>query len=372
VIQIVTEFVGLSSPVVGRAGAGGHPCQGIYYRPAGRRPSTAFIATHYNVDFSEHYLADLLAQRGYGFLGWNTRFRGNEAHFLLDHALAEIGVGVRWLRDEAGIERVVLLGNSGGGSLMAAYQSEAVEPNVRPVTGMRPLPAVAGLPAGDLFIALAAHSGRPEVLTNWLDPSVTDESDPLSVDPDLDPFNPVNGPPFDGDFQARYRAAQRARNERITDWALGQIEALGGSPARDRLFLVPRSWADLRMIDPAIEPSDRRPNWCYLGEPVKANYGVYGVGTVSTLRTWLSMWSLRTSQCIAAPHLARIAVPALVVHATADACVYENDARALYHALAATDKQLVFVKADHYLQEPASARADAADLLAAWVADHSH
>ena len=64
------------------------------------------------------------------------------------------------------------------------------------------------------------------------------------------------------------------------------------------------------MIDPAIEPSDRRPNWCYLGEPVKANYGVFGVGTVSTLRSWLSMWSLRTSQCIAAPHLARITLPA--------------------------------------------------------------
>ena len=81
------------------------------------------------------------------------------------------------------------------------------------------------------------------------------------------------------------------------------------------------------MIDPSIEPSDRRPNWCYLGDPVRANYGVFGIGTVSTLRSWLSMWSLRTSQCTAAPHLARITVPALVVHATADACVYESDAR---------------------------------------------
>jgi len=371
VTQTVREFVGLPSPAVGRAGAGGYPCQGIYHRPGGSRPSTAFIATHYNVDFSEHYLADLLAERGYGFLGWNTRFRGNEAHFLLDHALAEIGVGVRWLRESAGIERIVLLGNSGGGSLMAAYQSQAVEPNVRPVAGGRPLAAVDQLPAGDLFVALAAHSGRPEVLTNWLDPSVTDESDPLSADPELDPFNPANGPPYSADFQVRYRAAQRARNERITDWTLGQLEALAGSRARDRLFLIPRSWADLRMIDPAIEPSDRRPNWCYLGEPVKANYGVYGVGTVSTLRTWLSMWSLRTSQCTAAPHLARITLPSLVVHATADACVYESDARALYEALAAADKQLVLVTADHYLQEPADARARAADLITAWVASRS-
>ena len=366
--EIVREFVGLPSPIVGRAGAGGHPCQGIYHRPAGNRPTTAFIATHYNVDFSEHYLASYLAERGFGFLGWNTRFRGSEAHFLLDHALAEIGVGVRWLRAEAGVDRIVLLGNSGGGSLMAAYQSQAVEPNVSPVVGMRPVAAIEALPSADLFVALAAHSGRPEVLTNWLDPSVVDEADPLSVDPALDPFNPANGPPYGAEFQTRYRAAQRARNERITDWALAQLDALAGTRARDRLFTVSRSWADLRMIDPAIEPSDRRGNWCYLGEPVKANYGVFGVGTVSTLRSWLSMWSLRTSQCIAAPHLARITLPSLVVHATADACVYDSDARALFDALAAPDKRLERINADHYLQEPDGARSQAADLITEWVA----
>src|SRR5215468_410179 len=214
-VEITREFVGLPSPAIGRADAGGHPCQGIYHAPAGRRPATAVIATHYNVDFSEHYLASHLAERGYGFLGWNTRFRGNEAHFLLDHALAEIGVGVRWLREQAGAQRVVLLGNSGGGSLMAAYQSQATEPSVTPVAGMRPLPAVEDLPAGDLFIALSAHAGRPEVLTAWLDPSVTAETDPLSTDPALDPFDAGNGPPYSQEFQRTYRAAQRARNERI-------------------------------------------------------------------------------------------------------------------------------------------------------------
>jgi len=261
----------------------------------------------------------------------------------------------------------VLLGNSGGGSLMAAYQSQAVEPNVTPGNGMRPLPAIDDLLPGDLFVALAAHSGRPEVLTNWLDPSVVDENDPLSVDPALDPFNPDNGPPYSAAFQSRYRAAQRARNERITDWTLAQLDALAGTRARDRLFTISRSWADLRMIDPAIEPSDRRANWCYLGDPLKANYGVFGVGTVSTLRSWLSMWSLRTSQCIAAPHLARITLPSLVIHASADACVYDSDARALHDALAAPDKRLEFIKADHYLLEPDGARTLAADLIADWV-----
>ncbi|MDR2983681.1 MAG: lysophospholipase, partial [Nocardiopsaceae bacterium] len=128
---------------------------------------------------------------------------------------------------------------------------------------------------------------------------------------------------------------------------------------------------DLRMIDPAIEPSDRRPNWCYLGEPVRANYGVFGIGSLNTLRTWLSMWSLRTSQCTAAPHLRRITVPSLVVHATADTGVFESDARALFDALGSADKRLELIKADHYLLEPAGARTQAADLIAGWVAAKS-
>src|ERR1700736_6872738 len=125
---VVGEFVGLASPPARRAGAGGHPCQGLYYRGVGRKPKVAMIATHYQIDFSEHYLADYIATRGVGFLGWNTRFRGFESSFLLDHALVDIGVGVRWLLDVQGVETVVLLGNSGGGSLMAAYQPQANAP----------------------------------------------------------------------------------------------------------------------------------------------------------------------------------------------------------------------------------------------------
>jgi len=364
---VLREFVGLASPLAPRAGAGGHPCQGVYHRPAGRRPATAFLATHYNVDFAEHYLAEYLARRGYGFLGWNTRFRGAEAYFLLDHALAEIGVGVRWLREAAGVTRVVLLGNSGGGSLMGAYQSQAVEPNVTP-SGARAADAIAELPAADYYVSLAAHPGRPDVFTAWMDPSVVDESDPLSVDPALDPFDPAHGPPFGREFQRRYRDAQRARNQRITDWAVAKLAALRGTRATDLLFHTHRTWADLRMIDPSIEPSGRPPRHCYRGDPLAANYGVFAVGTQSTLRTWLSMWSLERSQCRAAPHLARITLPALVVHATADSGVYESDARAIFNALASTDRELCLVNADHYFTEPAGARDQLADLIADWVA----
>jgi len=43
----------------------------------------------------------------------------------------------------------------------------------------------------------------------------------------------------------------------------------------------------------------------------------------------------------------------------------------LYDAIAAPDKTLEFIKADHYLQEPDGARTQAADLITAWVTSHA-
>ena len=43
------------------------PVPGSVYRAGGKVPKVAMIATHYNVDFSEHYLAEYMASRGIGF-----------------------------------------------------------------------------------------------------------------------------------------------------------------------------------------------------------------------------------------------------------------------------------------------------------------
>ena len=359
------QWISVASPTLGRAGHGSFPCQGVYHRRAGGAPpTTAFIATHYNVDFAEHYLAAFLATRGYGFLGWNTRYRGNEAYFLLEHALIDIGVGVRWLREQGGVERVVLIGNSGGGSLMGAYQSQASTPNITPARDTELPPDVLELSPADLYVSLNAHPGRPEVLTAWLDPSVVDELDPLSVDAELDMFDLRHGPPYAPEFVERYRTAQVARNERITDWALAELDRLAGAGVRDRVFNLHRVWADLRFNDLTLDPSDRRIG-CYQGDARRANYGPLGIGRTSTLRSWLSMWSLRESQCRGAPHLARITVPSLVVQSTADRGVYLSDAHAIHDALGATDKELHLIPGEHYFED--GGRDDVADLIAAWV-----
>ena len=367
-MSVEREFVGLDSPVVGRAGSGGYPCQGVYHRPRGSRPTVAIIASHYNVDFSEHYLADLCAARGVGFLGWNTRFRGAEAYFLLDHAVAEIGVGVRWLREQAGIETVVLLGNSGGGSLMAAYQSQAVEPNLAPEYGRKFIhDAAREVPGADLYISMMAHLGRPEVLTNWMDPSVQKESDPFSVNEQFNAYADERQIPFPQSFIDAYRREQRDRNNRITHWVKREMDRIRDDGHYDRLFLTPRLWADLRMIDNSIDPSNRPTPSCYLGDPRRANYGIYGVGTVSSLTTWLSMWSLSDSQCTASPHLARIRVPALVLDADADTGVFPSDTVKITSALGSSDLTTRTLQGDHYLSDREGAREEAADLIVEWV-----
>jgi len=346
---IAREFVGLPSPSMPRAGAGGHPCQGLYWSPEGRRPRIALIATHYNVDFAEHYSAPYFAARGFGFLGWNTRYRGAEDLFHLDHARTDIGVGVKWLREQ-GVEKIVLLGNSGGGSLMAAYQADAEEDA-----------------KGDLYISLNAHPGRPEVLTNWMDGSVIDETDPPKTDEALNPFGEHNGPPFSEDFVTRYRAAQRGRNQRITDWAKSELARLNAAGIPDRIFPLFRTWADLRFIDPAIEPTDRPCPGCYAGPPHLANRSPFGIGRANTLRAWLSMWSLETSECQGPPQLAKLTVPALVVQSMADMGVFPSDARKIFDSIAASDKTVELIPGAHYFEDSEHNREGAIDLMAAWI-----
>ncbi|OBI84356.1 alpha/beta hydrolase [Mycobacterium sp. E740] len=368
---VIREFVGLDSLTARRAGAGGHPCQGLYHRGVGRKPKIAMIATHYQIDFSEHYLADYMATRGIGFLGWNTRYRGFESSFLLDHALVDIGVGVRWLREVQNVETVVLLGNSGGGSLMAAYQAQAVDPHVTPLQGMRPAAGLSDLPPADGYVSTAAHPGRPDVLTAWMDGAVVDENDAVASDPALDLFDERNGPPFSAEFVERYRAAQVARNEAITDWAEAELERVRAAGFSDRPFTVLRTWADPRMVDPALEPTRRPPNMCYAGVPVQANRSARGIAAACTLRNWIGMWSLRHAQTRAEPHLNRITCPALVINADQDTGVYPSDAQRIFDALAGADKTHCSIDTDHYFTTP-GARSEQADTIAKWIAKRWH
>lgn len=366
-MAISKTFVGIESSSSKTNPAGYSPCQGLYVTATGHQPKVAFIATHYNVDFSEHYLADYLAELGFGFLGWNTRFRGIEAYFLLEHALVDIAAGVQWLKQQAGVEKIVLLGNSGGGSLMAAYLSQANSPNVTPLEGMPAPPGLESLPGADFYISLNAHRGRPEVLTEWMDASVVDENDPLSIDQSLSMYNPDNGPAYSDDFIKRYRLAQQQRNHRITAWCEAELKRLQQAGVRDRVFTLQRVWADLRLLDGTIDPSARRLNRCYIGDPKQANFNAPGIGNCCSLKTWLSMWSLQYSQCSGVAHLPRISQPSLVIQSDADVGVFPSDGEFIFQQLGSLDKTLQSPAGDHYMEQPSGARQQVAHAIQTWL-----
>src|SRR3546814_11616242 len=128
-----------------------------------------------------------------------------------------------------------------------------------------------------------------------LDYPIIEESDPDHRHRELvlyDPHNP-NPPPYSAAFLALYRAAQVAPNRRITAWVKDKLAALraAGREHEEFAFVVHGTMADPRFIDPAVDPNDRPPGQCFLGDPKTVNMGPVGLARFCTLRSWLSQWS---------------------------------------------------------------------------------
>lgn len=351
--NVVSRYMSTTSASAQKSLTGQPPCVGLYWTQKNQDPEIAFMLVHYSADFSEHYLGGPLASQGFGVLGFGTRYRAMEEHFILEKALDDIAAGTKWLQENTAVKKLIFIGNSGGGSLMAAFQARAErDPSIR---------------GGDAFIFLNAHPGRADVLTMWLDPSVIDESDPTKRDPALDMYNPKNGPPFSQEFQTKYREAQRQRNHRITAWAKSEKKRLNEAGISDRMFTVDRTFADLRFTDPSIDPSDRPNNICYYGEPEKANNGIGLVARATTLETWLSMWSLEDSKSRFELQAATFSLPTLVVQSTADIGVFPSMAQGIYDSIGSSEKEIKFIPGAHFFEDGQESLDNLTNVITDWT-----
>jgi pimeloyl-ACP methyl ester carboxylesterase len=332
--------------------------------PATER-DTAIVLCHPTANFLGHYALPGLAERGFGAVGLTTRYVGNDSALILENCLLDIGAMVRHLREDVGYRRVVLVGNSGGASIVPYYQSQAVHPTVTTPPGGGPDLTQAGLTPADAVIMLNAHPSRARLSSEWLDPAITDEQRPLERDPELDMYDPRNAPPYAPEFVARYRAAQLERNRRISRWAAAQLEILpAGLP--DLPFVVHGTCADLRFLDGTIDPSDRPIGVSLWGPPEVANLMPAGIGRFSTLRSWLNQWSFDGTYGDALDWLPSVEVPVLVVNSTADTTVLPHMAEEMHAA--AKDAELVMVPgAGHYFEGTPELLAQALDAIADWV-----
>ena len=329
----------------------------------------AFIVIHPSSNFLGHYLIGPMQKRGRAILALNTRYGGNDSALMMERCIQDLGAGVQFLRDQ-GYKRVVLIGNSGGGSLVAFYQSQAEKLTITHLPDGRPIDLVpSDLPPVDGLAMVAAHPSRARVLTDWLDPSVYDETDMLAVDPDLDMFNPKNGPPYDAEWLKRYRAAQLARNERITDWALARIRKLEADPdpelPKDAPFLVYRTSADPRFVDLTLDPSDRK-GGTTRGSAKSTNYGATNLGRICTLRSWLSQWSVRLSRADGPVCLEKTSVPVLAVTHSADTVVFPSQVGLWQKAAGARCTHHVLKGGTHHLHGQPELVEKLADMISEW------
>jgi pimeloyl-ACP methyl ester carboxylesterase len=340
---------------------------------AGSRPSTAVMICHPTANFLGHYALNGLAERGLGGIGFTTRYVGNDTSLIMENCLLDMGTMVQHLY-ESGYQRVVLVGNSGGASIVPYYQAQAQAPLATTPAGGGPDLSTAGLRPVDAVVLLNAHPSRARLSTEWLDPSITDELRPFDRDPELDMYRPDRTVPFPAEFVTRYRAAQVGRNHRISDWCTERLQWLtssGEAPAGldDLAFVVQGTGADLRFLDGTIDPSDREIGVTLWGPPQVANYMPAGISRISSCRSWLNQWSLEHTNGDSFRWLPRITSPLLVVLGTADPTVLPNMAQQMYDAATSAERRdLHYVKdATHYFENQPELLAEALDVIATWL-----
>ncbi|WP_340314909.1 alpha/beta fold hydrolase [Rhizorhabdus argentea] len=353
------------------------PSRGLLYLPKGRKPKVGIHMMHPRADQSTNYNIIPLVRAGCAALGRSSRWPNNDSATTHEHLLLDMAAGIRRLK-EAGCEKIVLVGNSGGGTLAAFYQEQA---SAAPGQRLRATPAGDpldlndfDLPVADGLAIIGGHIGQGGVMRKLIDAAVVDEGDPLATDARLDMYDARNGfvlPPasshYGADFLARYDAAQAERVSRIDARALSLIErsheaaALarklgdGASLAQKRaaqieqVMVIYRTTACPAFVDTGIEADGRNVMSYFTGKPHEENYRASGFARYITPRAWLSTWSVNYSKACTVRNLKNQTAPLLIVHYAGDCGTRLSEVEEMYAMAAASDKTLKIVEGiDHY------------------------
>ncbi|MDN7576846.1 alpha/beta hydrolase [Burkholderia contaminans] len=320
-----------------------------------------------------HYLVPEVLDAGWACWVQAPRSIGTDLRLEHEIALHDVAAGMRQLR-ELGFETIVLAGNSGGAGLFAFYNQQSqlpAEQRIRRTPAGRPTGLdTAVMPVADGIALVSPHPGQGVLLMNALDPSVTDESDPFSCDPELDPFSAANGfrrPPessgYAPEFIERYRHAQRERVARLDQHARELVERR--QSARTRLKEAPtradkqhashgpiltvwRTDADLRCWDTSLDPSDRLVGSLWGADPSVSNLGSVGFGRLVTPESWLSTWSGLSSNASLEKCASSVVQPTLLIEYSGDNSAFPGDIDAMFASFATTDKVRHRVRGNHH------------------------
>ena len=286
-IRLMTVSIGLALIVLGGHAFAQKPlkkefsqfpggAQGLYWVPdSGPISNIAFLAIHRTGDYLAHVSTQELTTRGFSVLGMNSRFKNNEADVDWELIALDVRAGVRYLRGQPGITKVVLIGHSGGGPTTSFYQAVA-ENGPKYCKGANKLSPcsdteLAGFvptDKADAIVFLDAHPSNTITTLRALNAALRSETNPKSISSSLDPFSTKNGFNPEGDsvyskdFVERYSLAQSQRMNKLIDDALDlQQDIAAGKhvPTDDDAFIFYRVSARLSDFSTGVHGRTLKP-----------------------------------------------------------------------------------------------------------------
>lgn len=214
-------------------GRGMQHLSGMLYEPVVRvaRSCVAVVSIHSDDDYTTRNIGAELARRG--FLSYCGKVENQRAP--LDHKLLDVDRVVRFLKAVPGVEKVVLMGHSGGATLMTAYQ-RAAENGIgslkkEDLLYKSDLPDTTELMPADGLMLLDANYGNGAMTLISVEPGIREEGNQMDLDPAFDQYDPANGydpagAHYPETFRKKFFRAQAERNNRLIDTALDALSRM--------------------------------------------------------------------------------------------------------------------------------------------------
>lgn len=223
---------------------------GVLYLPPepDERNRIGVLVMHSDEDYLSFPTGKELAKRGYTVLCANVQVKEG-IFFSQIEKMDDVAAALKYLKSLSGIRKTVLMGHSGGGTLMTSYQN-LTENGPRYFQSEKmiyPYPELHEVyPPADGLMLFDSNWGNAVMQLFSLDPAVTDDENGAKIDSELDLFNPQNGfdpegSHFSDAFIRRFQEAQGRRNMRLLKKAeerLEKIQAGKGDFEEDEPFII--------------------------------------------------------------------------------------------------------------------------------------
>lgn len=203
----------------------------VVYQPKNinDRKKIGIIVMHSDDNYFGFIPGPALAERGYTVFVSNVK----QSDETLDQKILDLKLVVDFAQDQANIEHFLLLGHSGGATLMSAYQ--AVAENGQEIFQdehrIIKLSDVGNLRAADGIIFLDSNFGNGVMTLLSLEPGLKSEGSSEHLNSAFDLGLEEHGwkgdhAEYNEEFVASYQTAQAERSERLISYALERLNAI--------------------------------------------------------------------------------------------------------------------------------------------------